>query len=116
LIYEVDDVTQEGQKALCAMTEQNPETIKWICAANNRFAISEPLQSRMMCIDFSLRSSDQPRLHADKIVDCCLSILKREGVIAINPDEVGKYLQLNNCDMRQSLNELQARFRRLLAA
>lgn len=116
LIDEVDGVTQEGQKALRAMIEQNPETISWIFTANNRSAISQPLQSRMMCIDFSLPSPDRLRQHADKIVDRCLSILKREGVTAINPDEVRKIAQLCNFDMRQCLNELQARFLRPLAA
>lgn len=116
LIDEVDGVTQEGQKALRAMIEQNPEAISWIFTANNRSAISEPLQSRMMCINFSLPSLDRLRQHADMIVDRCLSILKREGVTAINPDEVREIVQLSGFDMRQSLNELQARFLRPLAA
>ena len=116
LIDEIDGVTQEGQNALRAMIEQNPETISWIFTANNRNAISEALQSRMMCIDFSLPSPDRLRQHADRIVDRCLVIMKREGVSAINPDEVRKIVQLSGYDIRQSLNELQARFLPRVAA
>ncbi len=116
LIDEVDGVTQEGQKALRAMIEQNPESISWIFTANNRSAVIDPLQSRMMCIDFSFPSTERLRQHADKIVARCLSILKHEGVSDINPDEVRKIIQLSGFDIRQTLNELQARFLRPLAA
>ena len=116
LIDEVDGVTQEGQKALRAMIEQNPETMSWIFTANKRNAISEALQSRMMCIDFSLPSPERLRQHADRIVDRCLVIMKREGVSAINPDEVREIVQLSGYDIRQSLNELQARFLRPIPA
>lgn len=116
LIDEVDGVTQDGQKALRAMIEQDPETVSWIFTTNYRSTVSEPLQSRMMCIDFSLPSLDRLRQHADRIVDRCLVILKREGVTAISPDEVRKIVQLSGFDIRQSLNELQARYLPLLAA
>jgi putative ATPase len=116
LIDEVDGVTQEGQKALRAMIEQNPHLISWIFTANNRSAVIEPLQSRMVCIDFSLPSTEWLRQHADKIVYRCLSILKREGISEINPDEVRKIAQLSGFDIRQTLNELQARFLSSLAA
>lgn len=116
LIDEVDGVTQDAQKALRAMIEQNPQSISWIFTANNRSAVIDPLQSRMMCIDFSLPSTERLRQHADMIVDRCLSILEREGVLDINPDEVRKIVQLSGFDIRQSLNELQARFLSSLAA
>ncbi len=116
LIDEVDGVTADGQKALRALIEQNPETVCWVFTANHRSAISEPLQSRMMCIDFSLPSPDRLRQHADRIVDRCLSILKHEGVSDVNPDEVRKLVQLSGFDIRQTLNELQARYLPPLAA
>jgi putative ATPase len=116
LIDEVDGVTPDGQKALRAMIEQNPQSISWIFTANNRSAVIDPLQSRMMCIDFSLPSPDRLRQHADKIVERCLTILKREGVTELNPDEVRKIVQQSSFDIRQSLNELQARFLRPHAA
>lgn len=116
LIDEVDGVTVDGQKALRAMIEKDPDAISWIFTANKRNAIIEPLQSRMVCIDFSLPSPDRLRQHADKIVDRCLSILRREGLSEINPDDVRKIVQLKGFDIRQSLNELQARFMYSLAS
>jgi replication-associated recombination protein RarA len=116
LIDEVDGITADGQKALRAMIEQDPDRISWIFTANNRNAISDALQSRMMCIDFSLPSPNRLRQHADKIVDRCLSILRREGLSEINPDDVRKIVQLKGFDIRQSLNELQARFMYSLAS
>jgi len=116
LIDEMDGVTQDGQKALRAKIEQNPESISWIFNANNRSAVIHPLQSRMVCIDFLLPSPDRLRQHADRIVDRCLSILKREGISGINPDEVRMIVQLSGFDIRQTLNELQARHLPPLAA
>ena len=116
LIDEVDGVTQDGQKALRAMIEQNPQSNSWIFTANNRSAVIDPLQSRMMCIDFSLPSPDRLRQHADRIMDRCVSILMIEGVSGINPDEVRKIVQLSGFDIRQTLNELQARHLPPLAA
>lgn len=88
LIDEVDGITDEGQKALRAMIEQMPDRISWIFTANNYEAIIKPIRSRLKCINVSVPSTDRLRQHADKTVDRCLSILKREGVSGINPDEV----------------------------
>lgn len=109
LIDEFDGVTPDAQKALRAMIEHH-DSVSWILTANNRNGISEPLQSRMICIDFSLPSPDRLRQHADKIVDRCLLILKREGLREINADEIRKIVQLNDFDIRRVLNELQTRF------
>jgi replication-associated recombination protein RarA len=115
-IDEIDGMTAEGQKALRALIEQNPSGVSWIFTANSRHNINEALQSRVMCIDFSLPLPERLRQHADKIVDRCLAILKREGITDLNPDDVRKIVQLCGFDIRQSLNELQARYLPSLAA
>jgi replication-associated recombination protein RarA len=110
LIDEIDGMTTEGQKALRALIEQNPEGVSWIFTANSRHAINDALQSRLMCISFSLPLPDRVRQYADKIVDRCLTVLKREGISDVNPDDVRKIVQSCGFDIRQSLNELQARY------
>jgi len=116
LIDEVDGITADAQKALRAMMEQYPDRISWIFTANNRNALSDALQSRMICVDFSLSSPDRMQQHADRIVDHCLSILKRERLSDVNPDEVRKIVQMKGFDIRKSLNKLQARYMYRVAA
>jgi hypothetical protein len=50
------------------------------------------------------------------MIDQQPSILKRERISSINPDEVRKIVQLSGFDIRQTLNELQARYLPPLAA
>jgi len=115
-IDEVDGMTHDGQRALRAMIEENVTYISWIFTANMRSSIIEPLQSRMICIDCSVSELSKRRLHIDGIVKRCESVLQSECVTNYPIDDIRKLVELHYPDIRQTLNQLQVRYARSLAA
>ena len=110
LIDEVDGVTQEGQRGLRALIEKNVSGVSWVFTANYRSSIIDPLQSRMICIDFSPPSPDKRAVCVAGIVQRCQTILQAEGVPSVSDGEVRNIVGKHYPDIRQIVNELQVRY------
>jgi replication-associated recombination protein RarA len=116
LIDEVDGVTQDGQKALRALIEKDVSGVSWVFTENYRSNIIDPLQSRMICIDFSPPSPDKRVVCVAGIVHRCQTILQAEGVPSVSDDEVRKIVGKHYPDIRQIVNELQVNYGQAKAA
>lgn len=115
LIDEVDGVTADGQRALRSMLEKEVTYVSWIFTGNNRNAVIEPLQSRMICIDFSVPEHSKRRQHLEGIVERCEQVLQAEGARNYRAKIVHHIAERYYPDIRQTLNQLQMRYETIAA-
>lgn len=105
LIDEADNLTNDAQLALRASIEELQSNCTFVFTCNYKNKLIPPLHSRVAVIDFSIPSSEKPKLAADfmkRIIDI-LSVEKieyeKQAVVGL----INKYFP----DFRRTLNEIQ---------
>lgn len=116
LLDEADGITPDAQKALRALIEEYSERVSWIMTANDRTAISDALQSRMINICFSVPELAKRREYAKSIAERCLHIFDLEKLPKPELSELIELVEQNRFDIRQTLNQIEVRYRRPLVA
>jgi len=98
-IDEFDGSTMNYQKALRAIMEKFTEVGRFICTANYRSRIADPIISRFQVFEMKA-------LKEEYVVDYCKKILDAEGV-QYNIDDIKLIVQSLAPDVRKTVNTLQ---------
>lgn len=100
ILDEMDGLTPDAQRALRNTMEEYGDNVKFICTANYKNRISEPLESRV--ITFELK----PPLK--QAVKYCISILTKENIDFTGQEEqLISLVKRSYPDLRQAINLLQ---------
>jgi len=99
MLDEADGISADGQQCLRNMMETFAEKSRFILTANIEKKIIRPIQSRCQCVSFE-------RLPVKEQLKLVIEILVKEN-IRYNEEDILKYIEECNDDMRMLINELQ---------
>jgi DNA polymerase III delta prime subunit len=105
ILDEADFLTTDCQAALRGALEEYVENCTFILTCNYKNKLMKALHSRCAVIDFSLESSEKPKMAA-AIFKRITSILDSEN-ITYNQDVVGELVKKYFPDYRRTINEIQ---------
>ncbi len=107
LLDEADYLTKEAQAGLRATMEDNSSENMYVFTANIVNNLIQPLQSRLMSLDFSQIAGDINL--RDEMVARATQVLQQEKIEA-TPSQVSAVVREHFPDMRQVLKKLQFQF------